>query len=139
MKITYTFPCTKNSLSEVRQKVAMQLSQSGISETTRNRIVLAIDEACANAIIHGHRCDGNRQISMDVAIKGNQMQVDIYDVGKIAPPARRVGSTRPDINAYVESRRCGGLGLPLIHSIMDQVQYHIRGNQTICSLRKTLR
>ncbi len=137
MKITYTFPCNKSSLCEVRQKVALQLSHYGVSEKTRNRIVLAIDEACANAIIHGHRCDSNRHISMDVAIKDGQMHVDIYDVGKINAAPRRA-SVRPDINAYVESRRCGGLGLPLMHSIMDQVHYHSRGNQTICSLRKNL-
>ncbi len=137
MKITYTFPCSKNSLREVRQKISQYLAKYGVNETKRNRIVLAIDEACANAIIHGNRCDGSRQLSMDVAIKDEQMQVDIYDVGKMKG-GRRAASVRPDINAYVESRRCGGLGLPLMHSIMDQVHYHSRGNLTICSLRKNL-
>jgi len=49
--------CLKNNLSRVRNFVEGALKQHAISPIDINLMVLAVDELCANLIIHSHKCN----------------------------------------------------------------------------------
>ena len=134
MRINYTTPCSTDKLSDIRSFVRSQLTAIHLSEKDRYELILAIDEACANAIIHGNQCDCSRNLELELEIKMDKIRVDIYDVGNYHP--NESNWRKRTINDDIRDRKKGGLGLRLIHNIMDKVLYYNKGQVTVCSLMK---
>lgn len=136
MKINYSTPCCTDNLCHIRSFLSKQLDDTNLSMTDRNKVILAVDEACANAMIHGNDCDQKRRLKVELQIASDTIQVDIYDVGNYRP--NQHDFSRRDIQENIRNRKKGGLGLMLMHRIMDQVQYYNKGPVTVCSLTKHL-
>lgn len=85
-------------------------------EEERRKIVLAVDEACANIIKHTYHGDCSQTI--DIFCKGDEEKLEVVlqdcgpplDTGRVVP--RNLDEVRP-----------GGLGTHFIRSIMDEVTY----------------
>ncbi len=136
MKINYSTPCCTDNLCHIRSFLSKQLDDTNLSMTDRNKVVLAVDEACANAIIHGNECDQKRRLKVELQIARDTICVEIYDVGNYRP--NQNDFSRRDIQENIRNRKKGGLGLMLMHRIMDKVQYYNKGPVTVCSLTKRL-
>ena len=70
-----------------------ELTLLKIKENISHQMVLAVDEACANSIIHQHNCDGKSHIKLRVYVSGKSLHIEIQDVGVPFPnrsiPAKR--------------------------------------------------
>lgn len=137
MKTNFTTICSRDKLSEIRAFLHSVLATLNISDSLKNEIIVAVDEACANAMIHGNNCDINKSLQLDVNVIGNKLHVEISDIGDTDIPAREYHLK--DIDVLIKERRKGGLGLKLIYSIMDEVNYFTRDSRNICALTKNLR
>lgn len=135
MKANYKIPCSKDHLKEVRGFVKRSLSSLPIKNDTVHLLVLAIDEACANAMIHGNLCDEQKSIQIDIEVQSEQVDVEIYDIGDYKPDNV---DARIDWENCIEQGHKGGLGLKIMHTIMDKVEFYRRDNQHVCRLRKVL-
>jgi serine/threonine-protein kinase RsbW len=126
MKAQFTAVCTKASLAEIRKFMEQQLVRMGIGEPIVYQLVLAVDEACANSIIHQHHDDGVSVIEIRVELKDHRLVIELEDEGEPFP----IDQVTPeaDIESIVKSRAKGGLGLILITRIMDKVEV-IRGGK----------
>ena len=133
MKASFTTPCSIESLCAIRRFFRKQLSRLGLSEDAQYPIVLAIDEACANAIIHGNGSDESNQLEMRMEVKASNLTVKIWDVGEY--PQRKPAF---NIKKRIKQRKPGGLGLHLIYNIMDDVQFFNESNYNVCQLTKEL-
>ena len=49
--------CKKENLVKVRRFIGSCLNDTLLSEEESNLIVVAVDEVCANLMIHGHNCN----------------------------------------------------------------------------------
>ncbi len=92
-----------------------------VSSDATDEIVLAIDEACSNAIRHsyGGRCD--RFVELTLRADDEWIEVRLCDQGEPCPPEhheRRVLEP-PDPERLVP----GGLGVQLIHRAFDDVTF----------------
>ena len=134
MKANFTVACNTESLYEIRQFIRKKLSELEIPDKTQYSIVLAVDEACANAIIHGNGADEAKQLKLEILVEKGLLTIRIWDVGEY--PRKK-----PTLNIQqrIKQRRKGGLGLHLIYSIMDDVQFFNEQNHNICQLTKELR
>lgn len=132
----YSVPCSKECLRQIRDFVSQQLAQTQLSDVERAQVVLAVDEACANAIIHGNHCDSTRTLQLNLEIASDMIHVEISDVGQQLPPA---APTTFDLLQNVSNKAKGGLGLVFMNHIMDSVDYFHRGNIGVCSLTKRLK
>lgn len=136
MKHRIVIPCEKEKLESVRVFVQRQLDTYGLSEIESHKLVLAIDEVCANMIIHSNNCDPNESLELEMMYKKNQNIIFVI---------RDKGESF-DINAYKEpsmqeivaSKRKGGLGLMLVKRIMDKIEFTTENNYNICRLTKKL-
>jgi len=135
MKVDFISNCSKSELTKIRTFVAAQLSELTINQIEKDLIILAIDEACANAIVHGNDCDQSKQILVALDISESRLNVEISDVGENSGLPERLEQF--DLQKLIESRKSGGIGLKLIHSIMDKVQFIKRNDRNVCSLTKT--
>lgn len=79
-----------------------------------------VGEACTNVIEHAYAGRGGpMEISLEA--QGDCVRVSIRDWGTAFDPAE---VPIPDVAAPLEKRPLGGLGVYLIHQMMDNVQYH---------------
>lgn len=89
---------------------------AGFSEAERDTLLLAISEAVSNVIRHAYRDRHDQPIDIDLAVSPGCVQVDVIDRGRFIDP-RQIQS-RP-----LDEIRPGGLGVHLMRSTMDVVEY----------------
>lgn len=105
-----------DKLKPVRDAVRDLAHRMGCSSENIDCMVMAINEACMNVMQHayGERDDG--EIILEFWKDGEDLLVRIHD---FAPPVDR--STIRSRN--LDDIRPGGLGVHLIHKVMDYVEY----------------
>ena len=134
MKAKVSISCSKDKLKQVRGFVAQMLEANQVPELQKSQVILAVDEACANAIIHGNLCDESREIEMEIELVKKQLQIMIYDIGKF----NAHNSKKNNLETLVKQKRKGGLGLTIMKNIMDEVHFFEKNGIYICSLKKAL-
>jgi serine/threonine-protein kinase RsbW len=100
---------------------AAQLAE--LDERSLYQVQLAVDEACANVVNHAYQGvePGEMEISCSVDDSGLSIRVRDWGSGFAADQV-----SDPDVDAPLEERILGGLGLFLIKQVMDQVDYRRR-------------
>src|SRR5262245_1733087 len=119
MSHDYIASCSKQSLPKIRAFVEDQLQALKVQEGMAHQIVLAVDEACANSIIHHHQCDGSSSIHVRVMREENTLRIELRDTGTPFPIDEYKSR---DLNEIIHNRAKGGLGIQLINKIMDKVE-----------------
>lgn len=135
MKYNFSIPCNRAHLKEVRLFVKNRLAPTTLSSEQKHLLVLAIDEACANAIIHGNNCNEQKKIKIELELDEAKLSVEIYDVGERPP---MTAEPKVDWTACVERGDKGGLGLFIMYKIMDKVSFHRRAEGYACRLLKQI-
>ena len=119
MKSHYIAVCSKQSLPKIRAFVENELLSMDVKGPTAHQLVLAVDEACANSIIHQHSCDGKSRIQLSISRNQNELLIELMDNGVPFP----INEYRPrDLKEIIKKRTKGGLGIFLITQIMDKVE-----------------
>jgi serine/threonine-protein kinase RsbW len=108
------------NLSEIRDFVSGNARAAGILEATVENIILAVDEACTNIIKHAYKLSPEGEILIKINYDDEKFTVTIIDYGKSFEPDR---VPLPDLQKYYREHRVGGLGMYLMKSLMDNVEY----------------
>jgi len=119
-------PSSTENLALIRDFVSNIGTQAGFDDNEVARIALAVDEACANVIEHAYGLDATRDVKVRAVIDEDQLSFEIVDSGRGFDPAQVQAK---DVDELIKQRRSGGLGLRLIRTIMDDVQYQITPGQ----------
>ena len=123
-------------LIAVREFVSDAARDFGFNDEDVSKIALAVDEACTNIIKHAYKFDPNKNITVTVQGGNGTFQVVIHDNGIQFNP-NEIHS--PDMKEYMRNYRRGGLGVYLMKSLMDKVEYSIaRGKANEVRLTKYL-
>jgi serine/threonine-protein kinase RsbW len=109
-------------LIAVREFVSDAAREFGFSDEDVSKIALAVDEACTNVIKHAYRFDPSKYITVTVKRDDALFEVDILDTGRQFNPA---DVHAPNMKEYLTHFRRGGLGVYLMKSLMDRVEYFI--------------
>jgi sigma-B regulation protein RsbU (phosphoserine phosphatase) len=125
-------PARAESLRDLRAAVRACLDALGVEPQLRDRLVLAVDEACANIIRHAYAgaCEGD--IGLRIQLAGAVLTFELVD----SAPCVEVARLRPQ---PLGETRCGGFGIALIDEVMDD--WHIealgggRGNRLVMRKR----
>lgn len=118
------------NLAAIRRFVEEATTTLGVDPTTITEIVLAVDEAAVNIIVHGYR---GHTGPMAIQVKRSHDALVICLRDK-APPFDPNSVPAIDLTAPLEERVAGGLGVHLIRKIMHEVTHHVTregGNQLI--------
>jgi serine/threonine-protein kinase RsbW len=123
------------NLAVIRSFVRESAAALGVGPAGTSDVVLAVDEAATNVIVHGYR---GRQGTIEIEVAREAMDV-VVRVRDNAPPFDPTGAPSPDVTRPLEERLPGGLGIYLIRQYMDEVVHRITsqgGNELI--LRKRI-
>lgn len=136
MNYRYNIGCSLENLKGIRDFIRGSLEGQGLSEVTVNEIVLALDEMCSNLMIHAHHCNPDHVLELHISIPKNKTLVfEIIDDGKMFDINQ---FTEPELGNLVHEKRKGGLGIRLVKSIMDSVEYVHDSKRNICRLTKKI-
>lgn len=120
--------CSIANLSKVREFMRTNLRELEVCRNTSEMLVLAVDEACANAIIHQHNCDGNAFLELSLYRNDEQLFIELKDTGN----AFNLNTFEPmSQEERIRTHSKGGMGVLLIRSIMDEIEieqktdYHV--------------
>ncbi len=133
MKHSITIPCAKSNLQRVRNFIIEELRLKELPEIDIHSMVLAVDEVCANLIIHSNNCSLDNSIEVIMAIKKNQIVFDIIDHG-VGFDIRDY--PEPDINKIIKAKKKGGVGLMLVKRIMDEIDFIRKNDHSVVRLTK---
>jgi serine/threonine-protein kinase RsbW len=115
-----TVPATLESLARISSFVIHAAAQVGLDEHAAWQVQLAVDEAATNIIQHGYEPDQPGEIELSWRVDGVQFAISLHDHGRFFDPTN---VPAPDINAPLEERQAGGLGVFLMGRLMDDVHF----------------
>ena len=104
--VSRTFPALPSALYQVRKFIREQAEEAGLSAATANDVILAVSEACANAVLHS----GSAEMAVEWEHQGDCVEIAVEDTGVFI---RRV--------PIPELERSSGHGIPLMMALMDEV------------------
>jgi len=108
------------SLSVFREFISDCCSRHKVPDETVFELKLAVDEACTNIIEHGYKGMSPGSIILSFRIEPDRILVQLTDFGHVFEPA---SAPKPDLEAALEDRPLGGMGLYLIYQMMDNIDY----------------
>ena len=119
-KFNLKIPSVTENLYLIREFVIKIALKAGFSTEAQEQIALAVDEACTNVIKHAHKFDARRVIDINVVLDSQKMTISILDKGKGFDVNKL---QTPDLQKFAKESRHGGLGIYLMKTLMDDVQY----------------
>jgi len=146
MELRFNFKAEIAGIAPIVQRVTRLAQEMHCEPGREMQIALALQEALANAVIHGCESDPSKMVECRVTcgeaassgnLAPNEMLIVIRDTGGGFDPARvpnpKVGE---NVHAY------HGRGLHLIRELMDEVSFaqggrEIRMRAVLSSLRET--
>jgi serine/threonine-protein kinase RsbW len=134
MNYKYKVGCSIENLKGVRDFIRNVLKNYGVHELQISEMVLALDEMCSNLMIHSHRCNPNELFELHINVeKDNPIVFEIIDDGTVFDINQ---FSEPELGNLVHEKRKGGLGIRLVKSIMDKIEYQNRSGKNVCRLIK---
>lgn len=125
----------KRSLSEVRKQIRAELNEVGAHAAEAFDCLVAVSEACTNAIVHGHDAAGGRdpEIAWEIGPETASFEVRDFSGRGAAIEAHPSadGSKKPE-----SDERDGGYGLDVMRQLMDEVEIEIDPGGTTVSMVK---
>ena len=121
---TAIFPASLEHLDAIRTFAAQAARDGGMDDSDIYSVELSVDEACTNIIEHAYEGieGGDIEITCDSSVKA--LTVIIRDHGKPFDPSNLAP---PDLDADLDSRQVGGLGVFLMKKQMDEVRFEPLG------------
>ncbi len=120
-RLVTTWPAQADVLSSIRQLLRRWLRHRGAGDDEIYDIVVACQEACANAVEHAY-APGDEAFSLDASVNAGTVEVTIRDHGRWRAPR---GLHR-------------GRGMPIMETLMDDVQIERTPQGTAVVLRRRL-
>jgi serine/threonine-protein kinase RsbW len=119
---TLKVPAVLENVPVAIEFVANAARAAGLDSRILYQIQLVVDEACANVVDHAYQGMAQGDMEVTCCLDSQSISVQVRDWGKGFTPAC---VPEPDVEAPLQERRLGGLGLFLIHQVMDEVHYVI--------------
>jgi serine/threonine-protein kinase RsbW len=128
--------CNIENLKGVRDFIRTALKDNGVPDLQISELVLALDEMCSNLMIHSHQCNPEELFEINIIFKkGDPIIFEIIDDGNTFDINQ---FAEPELGNLVHEKRKGGLGIRLVKSIMDKIEYQNRSGKNVCRLIKKI-
>ncbi|QTD47610.1 ATP-binding protein [Sulfidibacter corallicola] len=108
------------SIRELADPVERFARDHGLDEQGTMSLNLAIVEWVSNIIKYSFDDHGGHVIDVRLSQDDTKVKVDIFDTGKPFDPLQ---APPPDLDSDIESRPVGGLGIYIIKTVADALQY----------------
>ena len=107
-------------LSRMPELVAQLAQAQGLSQDVVFCMNVALDEMLSNIIKYGYTDDAIHEIRIRLSVDGPMLVAEIEDDGQPFDPC---AAAPVDVDAPMEERKVGGLGIHIVRQLMAEVDY----------------
>lgn len=118
--VTFTIETRPEELEEITSQVEGLADREEWPPDLTFKINLVLEEVGLNIMNHGHE-GGLHEIEITLISEDKALTLEITDDGKPFDPLK--DAPLPDIDAEMEDRPIGGLGIHLVRTMMDELCY----------------
>ena len=122
-------------LDKVMRIISELCTRNSIPPDTEYDLNLALDEIISNVARYAYPQGGEHQFAVQVSLGPDEFVAEIVDDGMEFDPTSH---PLPDLDAPLEKRKEGGLGLFLVRQIMTSVEYERVAGKNVTTLKKKL-
>lgn len=126
------FPATDEALPDAQAFVEEYMEKAGFGMKETMQVQVAFEEIFVN-IAHYAYPNMDGMMSLSVAADDEGIRIQFIDSGV---PFNPLEKEDPDVTASAEDRKIGGLGIYMVKSTMDDVQYEYKDNRNILTIYK---
>ena len=116
-----TISSLQKNISQIERFVEETCDENYISASYFGNIMLAVEEAVKNAIVHGNKIDGQKKVTITFKRKKDGLSFIIEDEGE--------GFNHQNVPNPIESVDVSGNGIFLMRSLADKLTFNAKGNQ----------
>lgn len=126
-----TIQGTRDHFDDIQECILQSMHENQYSEHDKFSVRVALEEALANAVLHGHHGDEDFEINVSWKVDDEIVEITVRDQGCGYDP-----ETIPDPTAEENLTLPSGRGLAMIKAFMDSVHLNEVGNQVKMIRRK---
>jgi serine/threonine-protein kinase RsbW len=128
----------KNSFGELKRLKEALHEYCEFRELPSNvvfALTLSLDEVVTNVISYGY--DDREEHHIDVTLRSGQgmIEITVVDDGK---PFNPLEFMTPELNCPIDERPIGGLGIYLVKTYMNELEYKRVGGKNRLTMRKNI-
>lgn len=133
MRQSRTFLATTETIPELIAFVESHADRMGLHPKRSLQLQLAIEEAVVNICNYAYETPPG-EITVVAEVTGERLTIELHDEGIPFDP---LAVEEPDLQAPLEDRKLGGLGIFLLGKVVDEVHYRRTGTFNVLTMRLT--
>lgn len=125
-----------DNLGKVRDFVESNMEETGLASECAGELLLAVDEAVSNIIMHGFKSKPDGDIEVEVTQQPNALLIHIRDNAPLFDPTK---DSNPHLEiSPLERDAPGGFGVYLLNHLVDKIAYRVTddGRNELAMLKK---
>ncbi len=132
-----SFRALPSEIPRFRDYISETLKDRVTKEFAFDDILVSLDEAATNIIMHGYKGTKipNPTFECEILFEGNKVVFTLIDEGK---RFQRESVPAPSLDANLRGERRGGFGVFLMEKLMDKVTYEFSENKNHTYLEKRI-
>ena len=119
-RLSFRFKVTLEEISRVNEEVSVWMNDLDVTSGFSYIPQLAIEELGTNVLKYGHDDDQAHEVDVELELSESGLQVTFTDDGG---PFTPLETAAPDVSLPLEERTVGGLGIHLLRSVADTLEY----------------
>jgi anti-sigma regulatory factor (Ser/Thr protein kinase) len=128
-------PNRLSELATLRAAVDAVLRGPGVDEHVLFEVNVALEEIFCNVVEHAYPDGGEHVVDVRLELQRGVFRAVVSDDGVAFDP---LAAPEPDVNAPLEERRIGGLGVFLTRKFMDEVSYRREAGRNVLTLSRAV-
>ena len=130
-------PELSSALKDLAEAVARFGEANGLSEAQIHNTSLALDELVTNTISYGFVETDRKELRVELRIEADEVVAQLEDSGIAFNPFEE--AAEPDVNASIDDRLVGGLGVFLTKALFPSADYQRIDGYNRITLRAPLK
>lgn len=114
--------------ADIIESVMTAPEVASLPDDIQFKVRLCVEEVEENILCYS----GSTWVEVETSVNNNQLAIDFRDGGIAFDP---LAKEDPDINAALEDRQIGGLGIFLCKQMMDVVEYRREGDNNVLTMK----
>lgn len=114
--------------ADIIESVMTAPEVASLPDDIQFKVRLCVEEVEENILCYS----GSTWVEVETSVNDNQLAIDFRDGGIAFDP---LAKEDPDINAALEDRQIGGLGIFLCKQMMDVVEYRREGDNNVLTMK----
>lgn len=116
-----------------RDRLVELFQSAGLSDETVGELEIILEELLVNVISYAYDEAGTGTIVVSATVSGSSVTLEFRDRGREFNPLER---ETPDLDADIEDRPIGGLGIFLVTELASSVTYERVGDENVLRVLK---